>query len=192
MFTLWLNASPHAQGDSATLAELALQEIPGEKLRLDLYPPKVEPCRDCGDCRAGEACQLDATDAMGHIRERLHQADNLLLSSPLHFFSLSAPLVALASRLEPEWFVWRQTRKPAPDKRRAALVVTAGGDYPDMFQAARLVASAFFRIAGFTQAEGVEVAGTDRRPPRENPEARKRAVETGRRLAGVTPLPPPD
>ena len=173
-----LNGSPRGKGNTMALAEAVLAAMRGEKTIIAVHAAGVLPCPACGRCAAGEGCALDGSDGMGAIRAALRGADRLIIASPLHFSSLTAPLVAMFSRLQPEWRKARSGAEAERD-RKGALVVTGGSLYPNMFEAGRIVAAAVFRALGFVFAGMAAASDTDLLPAGENQPALERAGQLG-------------
>ncbi|MDR3077605.1 MAG: flavodoxin family protein, partial [Planctomycetota bacterium] len=98
---LVLDASPSPYGNSMRLVKTMLEILDGQTDIVRLYESQPAPCRDCGGCATGAPCRLDAT--MDGVIRRLIAADFLIAASPIHFSSLSAPLIAFFSRLQPFW-----------------------------------------------------------------------------------------
>jgi multimeric flavodoxin WrbA len=174
---------------------LALKTIEAAGLEAEvihLSILRIESCTACMECARGGRCPLDARDDMAATRERLHAARGLVVASPLHFTSLTAPLIATFSRLEPEWLAFAAAgfAKPSPEFRNGAgmLVVTGGGDYRAMFEPARRVAAAVFNTLGLLNLGSVEAGHTSRTPVAANTLALKRASAAGRSLrAALSP-----
>lgn len=168
MNILVLNGSPHGdRGDSAALTRMVTGRLPGETVSLFLYGMSLSPCLGCGGCRSTQSCVLDADDDMGTVVEKLRWSDVVLLASPLHFTSLSGPLVCCIGRLQRFW----NSGGPGGKPRRGGLVATGGALYREMFEPARRVAAAAFVTLG-VEWRGMATAGdTDRVPVAENPDA---------------------
>jgi multimeric flavodoxin WrbA len=110
-------------------------------------------------------------------------ADFLIAASPIHFSSLSAPLIAFFSRLQPFWPARRRGEAPLPRRpRQAALAVTGGSDYDGMFDPAHSVAAAAFTVLGIPFAGMAAAGGTDNRPAGDNPEALAAAAALAKRM----------
>ncbi len=168
--TLLFNASPNPDGHSMHLAMAVLAGLPGTCETIHLYSENITPCLDCGCCSQGVPCPI--ADAMPSLLERTKQADLLLFASPLHFVSLTAPLIAFFSRLQPVW----QARRAHPDLifgkvRAAGLVVTGGSSYANMFEPARAVTAAVCISLGIPFAGRATAADTDVLPIAENESA---------------------
>ncbi len=169
-FTLVLNASPNPGGHTMRLADAVLAHLPGEWRVVHLYREAITPCLACGCCAEGGACPLP--DSMPALVGALAACDFLLLASPLHFTSLTAPLIAFFSRLQPFWQAGKRGIALLPPKRRiAGLAVTAGAEYRDMFRPARSVAAAACNSIGAPLAGMATAANTDTLPVEQNPAA---------------------
>lgn len=181
MRTLVLNGSPAPSGHTARLVGELLRHVDGGHEILDAYKANIAPCVACGRCAGGSGCVI--RDDMPAIREKLATAPILLIASPIHFSSLTAPLIALFSRLQPEWRRWSMAGKPEPSPARlGGLALTGGATYPRMFEPARAVAAAVFRTLGLTFAGMAAASDTDARPVIENAEAMASARELAERL----------
>jgi multimeric flavodoxin WrbA len=147
-----------------------LEVFGGEADIIRLYDSPVRPCRGCGGCAADPVCALDGD--LADFPERLAGADCLLIVSPIHFASLSAPLIAFFSRLQPFWRARRRGRDLlARRPGQSALAASGGSDYPGMFAPARAVAAAVAKTLSIPFAGLAAAAGTDRLPVAENPAA---------------------
>lgn len=177
--TLLLNGSPSGSGQSMTLAALVLRDLPSEVTVAHLYGENISPCTGCMACAEGGPCPIP--DAMPKLTSMLSGADILLVASPLHFTSLTAPVIAFFSRLQPFWHSrGRKGALPPPiGKRLAGLAVTAGGRYPGMFRPARSVAAAAFNSLGRIFVGMAAASDTDSLPVAKNGQARREAKALG-------------
>lgn len=165
---LLLNGSPLEHGHSMALAQIVLRDPPADRTTVNLYHENISPCLACMACANGDACPIP--DAMPKLTSMLAEADLVLVASPLHFTSLTAPVIAFFSRLQPFWQAAKLGRTPIlpQRKRAAALVVTGGGDYPNMFRPARSVAAAAFNSLGLEFVGMASARGTDSLPVEKN------------------------
>ena len=175
--TLVLNGSPHSAGNTMALARLFLDSLPGDCETLSAYDSAVSPCTACGRCAVDGCCVID--DSMPRVWEKIALADCIVIASPLHFTSLTAPLVALISRWQSFWELRRLGgRGPLGDKRRFGVVVATGGsDYPNMFECARRVSLAGFATLGVEFCGMLSASGLDM-PDGRFPAATHREAET--------------
>lgn len=158
--TLVLNGSPRPDGNTMALARLFLDAMPGEREVVSAYDAAVAACTACGACAGGGPCVIG--DAMPAIGEKIARADIVAVASPLHFTSLTAPLVALISRWQSYWEARRAGGDPLGGKRRLGVVIATGGsDYPAMFECARRVAAAGFVTLGIEYCGMLCVSGLD-------------------------------
>lgn len=191
MPTVLINGSPRENGNTMALANAVLSGIEGEKRCIHAHALRIVPCRACGCCAAGGVCVLDADDDMAAIRLALQNAERIVIASPLHFSSLTAPLIAAFSRLQPEWRVYHRARKhveTASPRGGAALAVTGGGRYANMFEAARIVASAVFFTLGLHFVGMVAATDTDALTVANNPAALARAAALGKKMTLWAPF----
>lgn len=161
------------------LARIVSEGVEGEVEVVHLYDENIGPCRGCGGCASG-TCVLK--DGMERIMRRVAQTRCLVLASPLHFTSLSGPMVGFIGRLEPWWRNGWAGGNPG-DVRFGVLVVTGGSTYGNMFEPARAVAAAAFRVLGVEFSGMATAAGTDAVGVEENGAALDEARELGRLLS---------
>ncbi len=174
MNILVVNGSPHPGGNSARLAAWLLEELRGGAEVVDLYAAGIGACRGCRACGGIDGCVLP--DGMRESFARLARADCLVLASPVHFSSLSGPMVSWISRLQPLW--------PGADTARqgvGVLLISGGAEYGGMFEPARKVAAAAFRTLGRNFSGMVSVANTDS-GSMDEPEARRRVRELAEKV----------
>ncbi len=156
---LVLNGSPRRNGNTGALARLLLDRLPGAHEELSAYDLAVAPCAACGGCSGGAPCVI--RDAMGTVWEKLARAECVVIASPLHFSSLTAPMVALISRWQCAWEARRAGSAPCGEGKLGLVVATGGGAYPDMFECARRVAFAGFVTLGIEACGMLAASGMD-------------------------------
>lgn len=182
--TLLVKGSPSERSASLALAGIAADVWGGERVVVDLHAADVRPCAACGRCRATGVCPID--DAMPGILDELSRADVLCVASPLHFTSLSAPVIAFFSRFQPHWHAAKRGERPLGGRTRAAaLVVAAGSEYPNMFVPARAVAAAAFKTLGLAFAGLAAATNTDLAPPEDNADALESAGRLGAKVLSL-------
>jgi multimeric flavodoxin WrbA len=100
MKVLSLVASPHrGKGNTAGLLELVLQgarHLDAETETIFLAGDTVSPCKACDSCHKTGACpQKDEFEA---IKQKIYEADALVLASPNYIWSVSAQMKAFMDR----------------------------------------------------------------------------------------------
>ena len=97
---LILSGSPRKGGNSDTLCNQFLkgvQEAGHEVEKIWVAGKKVAPCNACYFCKNHEGiCSIK--DDMNEILTKMLEADVLVLSSPVYFYSISAQLKAVIDR----------------------------------------------------------------------------------------------
>lgn len=95
-----LVGSPHGEkGNTARLLSLVLEGAKDNDATTEaiiLKGDTVQPCLGCDTCHKKGSCVQK--DAFEEIREKIRQADGLILASPNYIFSVSAQLKAFMDR----------------------------------------------------------------------------------------------
>lgn len=102
---LILSGSPRRGGNSDTLCDEFLKGAvaAGNQVeKIFISEKKISPCSGCYFCKnAGGRCAIN--DDMGEILQKILDADVLVLSSPVYFYSISAQLKAVIDRTVARW-----------------------------------------------------------------------------------------
>lgn len=128
MKTLIFNGSPRKDGDTAALISALKSALGGDIEQIDAYHAGIRPCIDCRYCFAHDACAVK--DGMTRVYSLIHEADNIVIASPVHFSELSGPLLAVLSRLQ-YFYVSKNFRGEdilAGRKRNGIIMLAGGGD----------------------------------------------------------------
>lgn len=166
------------------LAAETLTALPGTVQTIHLYQNPVRACVGCGVCDTTPLCPIP--DPMPEYRQLLEQSDIILLASPLHFVSMTAPIIAFLARLQPYWRAQADGRPLLGDKKRAGgLLVTGGSHYKKMFDPARAVAAAVINSLTIPFAGMATAADTDSIKVADNPDALREARQLGETLAAT-------
>lgn len=99
MNVLTLNSSPRKGGNSDVLCQQfakGAEEAGHQVEKIDLREKKLSPCLACYACTKEHICAI--RDDMAGIFTQMQQADVIVLSSPVYFYSLSAQLKMLIDR----------------------------------------------------------------------------------------------
>jgi len=123
MRTVILNGSPHGEGHTAALLNQVKCRLTGEVQQFDAFSLALAPCRDCRACQSTFGCTLPP-DQMEPVLTALQNCDRLILASPIWLETLTPPLLALLSRLQP--FFYHKDKRPQ-GIQKAGLLLTGGG-----------------------------------------------------------------
>lgn len=102
---LILSGSPRKGGNSDTLCDEFLKgavAVGNQVEKIFIADKKISPCRGCYFCEnEGGRCAIN--DDMAEILQKMIDADVLVLSSPVYFYSISAQLKAVIDRTVARW-----------------------------------------------------------------------------------------
>ncbi len=138
MYTVILNGSPRKNGDTIKLLNMIIPKINGDCKIINTFFLNVSPCIDCRKCHTSDSCSIN--DNMPAFLEDLKSADNIIISSPLHYSMLSGNLLSFFSRFQ-YLFVSKNIRKdPNFDmkRKRGYLILTGGGATKDFSPAEKI------------------------------------------------------
>lgn len=124
MKTLVITGAARKNGHTSQMVDLFLSHLGGEKEIIDAYRTDVKPCADCRYCWHTKSCSIK--DGMQDIYQKLEDADNLVLASPMYFHSVPGRMKTLIDRFQVYWA--GHVRKDLPDKfvRKGAILLVGG------------------------------------------------------------------
>lgn len=99
MKVIAISGSPRTNGNSDVLCDQFLkgaQESGCEIEKIKIGKVKLSPCHACYACRKTGRCVQK--DGMDEILEKLIQADVILLTTPVYFYSMDAQMKILIDR----------------------------------------------------------------------------------------------
>ena len=151
-----IHGSARPTGNSRKLLDEAVARA--RELRPDIevelvraYSANVDPCIACEGCNEDQVGCAVGGDGWHRIEGILRSADILLLSSPVYFMGLPAPVKAIVDRLQALWWYRERGGQVATNEgpfRRAGLILVAAGD-DQVFNPSRRVAMAAINTLGF-------------------------------------------
>lgn len=105
MRVLAISASPRKGGNSDVLCDRFLQgaaEAGHETEKIRLTEKRIAPCAACYACgKDGHACVQK--DDMSEILQKLIDADVIVLSTPVYFYSVAAQMKTMIDRCLPRY-----------------------------------------------------------------------------------------
>ncbi len=143
MNILCILGSPRKNGNSETLARTATSDLEqcGHTVEfIRLNPMNISPCQGCGGCNSTGACVIK--DDMGALYDKVDQADQLILTTPIYFYNLSGQMKCFIDRFQARWarkYLLKQSVRPG-DPRTLHLMATAATHGKKVFEAAILTA----------------------------------------------------
>ncbi|MBQ3083891.1 MAG: flavodoxin family protein [Clostridia bacterium] len=125
MKTLILNGSPRKRGETASMMNALLSELPGEVQVLNAFEQKISPCVDCRYCRTHAGCAIK--DGMQALYRLIEESDNIVIASPIWFAALPGPLLTLGSRAQCYFSARFFRKEPLIGGKKGAVLLSAGG-----------------------------------------------------------------
>lgn len=182
MKTLILNGSPNRESQTAALTAALRARLVGEVAEVDCCGADIAPCSDCGHCRRADGCAIG--DGMQEVYRLIEESDAIVLASPVHFGSVSAPLFALFTRLQRYWSAQERGERALAGKR-GCLLCSAGIKWTNMRHLVEGVTDIAFASMGVEDVVGSAFAySTDKLPAAQNELALRQAARLGGLLAG--------
>jgi|GEM_PF-2789501 len=144
MKTIVFKGSPNKNGYTNQLLNKVLADLEGEVVTYDAYELNVTACTDCKYCDQ-VLCKCKIKDEMTMVYEELVDADNIIIATPVHVASVTAPLLAIMSRFQIYFGCKFKHKQPIPlKKKRGFLIATAGSDWPGYIESVKTIVSTSF------------------------------------------------
>jgi len=189
MKILGILGSPRIGGNSDILLDQALagaRDTGAEVEKIILNQKKILGCHDCKKCNETGLCVLK--DDMPEIHKKILEADAVIHSVPVYFWSMTAQMKAYLDRwcafFDAQW-KWHKAYYPQMKGKRIGLITVCG----DMnVHTADPIVHAFKNTADFTKLRWigtVMASATDKGEIAGNEAAKREAFELGRK--GATP-----
>lgn len=123
---MFLNGSPHKNGDVAFLIGALKKELGGRFYQADAYFCGIRPCTGCGCCKTHNACAIQ--DGMQALYRQMEEADNIVICSPVYFSNLTGPLLSVLSRVQRYYMARMRGEAPLGAPKAGAVLLAGGGD----------------------------------------------------------------
>jgi multimeric flavodoxin WrbA len=181
-----IHGSARRSGNSRHLLDQAVAAAREARPDLEVtvvraYDADVGPCLACDGCSEDEVGCSVGGDGWHDLEGMLRSADALLISSPVYFMGLPAPVKAIIDRLQALWWYRERGGKVATNEgpfRRGGLILVAAGD-GSVFSPSRRIAVAGLNTLGY-ELVGELMAGGLEGP--EDAGSREDLVEKAREL----------
>jgi len=99
---LVLKASPRKHGNSSFLADQAIAGAADAGASVETYnlhEMDIQPCSACDACQKGQVDDCIIEDDMAALYPRVRQADAILISGPIYWFTINAQTKLFIDRL---------------------------------------------------------------------------------------------
>ena len=190
MKVLGIYGSPRKGGNSDLILDEVLkgaQSTKAETSFIDVMKLKIEGCRECNGCTKTGKCVI--RDDMDHVYPQLLEADIVVVSSPIFFYSTPAQLKVLIDRVQAMWSK-RMLEKKTPAERKTfdggkgyllAVGATGGGK---LFAAIELTMQYFYDALDMSYEGGLFFSKIEAKGEiKNNPENITKAFEFGVNIA---------
>lgn len=189
MKVLGIMGSPRVSGNSDVLLDDALAgaERAGARVeKIILDKKKISGCKDCKKCNETGLCVIK--DDMPGIHKKIVEADAIIHSVPVYFWSMTAQMKAYLDRwcalFDAEW-KWQKQYYPKMKGKPIGLITVCGD--PDVRTADPIVHS-FRSTVDMTKMSwlgAVMASASEKGEISMDETARKKARELGEKAAGA-------
>ena len=152
---LVLNGSPNKDGFTKKVIDNHFKDY--KEIRA--YEFDVKPCDDCKYCNYQTGCKWNDIE---ELYDLLQQCDHLVIASPLYFGALSSELLRVITRFQTFFSQKYHRELPLFTIPKSTLIVTAGGDYPNMFDGAVSTMKVLNMLFGVKEYNEILIKGTDK------------------------------
>jgi len=181
---LILKSSPRPKGNSSTLANqfvAGAQQAGADIDEFNLHDMDIRPCDACDSCQENNSGVCVIGDDMQKIYPKIRQADVILISSPVYWFTLSAQAKLCIDR----WYALEGSVEKEFSGKKLALILTYGDDDPYAAGAVNAIHT-FQDMCSYLQAENAGVlygSAMDVGDIEKNQELMSSAFKLGAKLA---------
>jgi multimeric flavodoxin WrbA len=181
--------SPRRGGNSDLLLDEALKgagEAGAQVERVYCRKLKMSGCIECGGCDKTGECVVQ--DDMQGVYPLLDEADAIIVSSPIFFYSVPSQGKAVIDRAQARWSrrmltKTREERKQY-DSGKGYLIAVGATKGKNLFLAVELIVQYFYDALDMSFEGGLNVRGVDAKAAvNDHPESLSDAYELGKRIA---------
>ncbi len=184
---LVLRGSPRKNGNSAALAEQAVQGAREAGASIEealLDRMSIRPCNACDMCRTKGQCVIQ--DDMQTLYPKLQEADAIVIASPIYYFTMSAQVKLCIDR----WYALETPQGNALRGKQIGLLLAYGDS--DLYTSGGINAihtfESIFRYIGCEIAGMVYGTAGAAGEMQQQTELMQKAYQLGRKL-GTEPKP---
>jgi len=177
--------SPRIKGNSDLLLDEALkgaqsQGAEAEKIIVDKL--QIAPCREYYGCLKDGNCVI--RDDMDGLYPKILDADAIIVTSPIFFYTVSAQLMLLISRCQALWVRKYVLKNMDIPLKKGAFIAVGATKGEKLFDGPKLTIKYFFQAINAEYTEELLIRGVDKRGEiKEHPTALADAYVIGKKLA---------
>lgn len=185
MKVLGIMGSPRIKGNSDLLLDEALkgaqsQGAEAEKIIVDKL--QIAPCREYYGCLKDGNCVI--RDDMDGLYPKILDADAIIVTSPIFFYTVSAQLMLLISRCQALWVRKYVLKNMDIPLKKGAFIAVGATKGEKLFDGPKLTIKYFFQAINAEYTEELLIRGVDKRGEiKEHPTALADAYVIGKKLA---------
>ena len=184
MKTLVIIGAARPNGHTRKMVDLFLENLDGEKEIIDAYRTDVKPCMDCRYCWKTKACAIK--DGMQEIYQKLEEADNILLASPIYFHSVTGRMKTLIDRFQVYWAGHVRNDMPEKPLRKGAILMVGGApSFENQFLGGELVLKNLLNDLSTECLGEVCLPNSDRDSLETRPDIAAAVVELAKKMNGA-------
>ncbi|MFW6312128.1 MAG: flavodoxin family protein, partial [Nanoarchaeota archaeon] len=83
------------------MLDFFIEELSGDIEVINAYEENISPCIDCRYCWKNRGCSIK--DNMQDIYNKIDEADNIIIASPVYFHTVPGPLKIIIDRCQVYW-----------------------------------------------------------------------------------------
>jgi multimeric flavodoxin WrbA len=186
MNILALYGSPRKGGNTDVLMDEFLKGVRSarNRVRIDrvyIRELKIEPCQEYNNCLKTGRCIIK--DEMTPLYDKLLKADIVVLSAPMFFYSVPAPVKALIDRCQALWARKHILKKEMGPVRKGFFISVGGTKGENLFTGVKLTVKYFFDAINVSPAGELVFRRIDAKGAiRKHPTALQEAFRAGQAL----------
>ncbi|MFZ7125578.1 MAG: flavodoxin family protein [Desulfobacterales bacterium] len=159
--------SPRRNGNTAALLKSAIEGAKAEGASVDeivLRDLELSPCLEIYGCRKNGNCVI--ADDFNSIRDKVLEAQGMMLASPIFFYTVSAHTKIFMDRFQSLWvrkhWVENASTGRRPVRRKGLFIAAGATQGRKLFDGALLTVRYFFDVLDMDLSDQVLIHGLDR------------------------------
>jgi len=149
------------------MIDIFTENIDGDIEIINSYQKNVSPCIDCRYCWEKKGCSIK--DDMQGIYNKIDNADNIIIASPIYFHTVSGPLKIIIDRCQVYWAgVLRNDKLEIGSKKGGILLCGGASEFDKQFTAAEITLEGLLKDLGAKCLGIVTASNTDDKDVRDN------------------------